>query len=465
MCAKSVSTVLLALAMVLAARSVSADGMVMQGQTTGSTVDVRATQQRALLWLRAGEDPGDPLMWEIHIQPVFDRDQGDAAWIVPFPVKPNVHEGSQGYLDELNLATSPVFIDYCEEPSCYCPGSYYDGGAAGGTEGTAAGGKSSVKVWEQGTVGNLDYVILSTGSGDDLVNWLQTEGYKVHDGLATMLVQYNTEGAFFFCSRLSATADPTLPMSVVRFVLPGMDPAIYPLRLTGLGVETGEHLTLTLWVILPDPWSGSADRNTWVADSHSWVAGPQDDHAMDPGKYEHELQSLLDQPDTDFVVTFAGSLSYNSLMSGSICTDHYDYYAPQVCASAADLGISLPQPWSAELTEIKDSNAQVVRYEGRLSPAALATDFTLQKVDLDTEPGKLQRQSIAYTNRIGMCDTECPPCPEINDGGIVGDGGVTDPGADDDDGGCALAPGESPAVPGAAMLLLLLLLGIAVRRG
>jgi len=57
-------------------------------------LEVRATEQRAILWLR-GE------YWELHIQPVFPRDAGAAAWVVPFEVQPTVFESSADFFDQL----------------------------------------------------------------------------------------------------------------------------------------------------------------------------------------------------------------------------------------------------------------------------------------------------------------------------------------------------------------------------
>ena len=52
------------LAMLLGPAAAMADGMAFT--VTGVSMDVRATEQRAVMWLRDGN-------WEIHIQPVFPR--------------------------------------------------------------------------------------------------------------------------------------------------------------------------------------------------------------------------------------------------------------------------------------------------------------------------------------------------------------------------------------------------------
>ena len=73
-----------------------ADGMAFT--VVGANLDVRATEQRAVMWLRGGE-------WEIHIQPVFPRDAGGAAWVVPFSVQPTVEPGNADFFDQLELIT------------------------------------------------------------------------------------------------------------------------------------------------------------------------------------------------------------------------------------------------------------------------------------------------------------------------------------------------------------------------
>ena len=119
----------IALGIGLAPSQASADGMVMP-EVTGGSSEVIATEQRAVLWQRDG-------IWEIHIQPVFDRQAGGAAWVVPFPVMPQVLDGNGDLMDQLELLTAPIFVSYCCEPSCYCP-SDNEYGLGGAFPGDAA---------------------------------------------------------------------------------------------------------------------------------------------------------------------------------------------------------------------------------------------------------------------------------------------------------------------------------------
>jgi hypothetical protein len=89
-------------------------------------MEVRATAQRALLWLRDGT-------WEVHIQPVFAREAGRAAWVVPFTTRPTIREGNAALLEQLEIITSPVFIASCTQHvelngGCLSAGSFTDGG-------------------------------------------------------------------------------------------------------------------------------------------------------------------------------------------------------------------------------------------------------------------------------------------------------------------------------------------------
>ncbi len=177
-----------------------------------SNLEVRATAQRAVIWLRDGT-------WEVHIQPVFDREAGGAAWVVPWPVQPTIHESNADLFDHLELLTSPAFIEFCtpqDEGGGACGAA--DMGSNGGGETKSSEG--SVIIWERGTVGQLDYVVLSAGDGDDLVGWLETNDYVVSAEAADAIVEFETEDQFFFVATLSQDADPALPHTPVRFVLP-----------------------------------------------------------------------------------------------------------------------------------------------------------------------------------------------------------------------------------------------------
>jgi hypothetical protein len=381
----------LLVALVLAPAGARGDGMAFWHVTTGGSMEVRATEQRAILWLRDTQ-------WELHIQPVFERDAGAAAWVVPFEVRPGVHEGDADLFDQLELITSPVFIEYCTHSSggsgLGCAGKMAsDSGGYGQTQ----GGSASVTVWEQGEVGDLDYVVLSASSGESLASWLEAGDYALPPGAAALISDMETEETFFFVSRVSDGVDPSKPIAPVRFVLPGYDmdhPPTYPLRLTSLGVPGGQYVELTLWVI--------AAGAPIVPTSHSF---------SDLGSWPHDGPSFDEAVDSFFDTEPPGSLAALANLTGDevaqitgshlFCSSLDWSYQ---CMSFTDLGLSVPA-WADGLDECTGWEMRVVRYLGRFTPSAMGRDLELVRGDAYA----LQGVGNVYTYSTGECEGSGDP--------------------------------------------------------
>jgi hypothetical protein len=398
---------------------------------------VKASAQRAVLWLRDGT-------WEIHIQPVFPRDPGRAAWVVPFPVRPEISLSSLAFFDELEILTSPIFFNLCYRQCC---GRDCDGGATGGGEIT--GLSAGVRVWERGTVGQLDYLVLSSRDGDSLPGWLQQNGFRVPEEAAPVLEALAEEGQFFFVARLSEAAEASKPLDPVRFVLPGVDNPAYPMRLTRLLVPEGDALDLTLWVVTP------ADR-TFGPISH-----PTDSLAgevlRDPDAYAVALGQRFFSNPAGLVLTYQEILRDNDRLDGLVCAPWGASYLPeQTCVRLENLGIDLPSAWSAEVTQIADAGLTVSRYQARPGRAAgMAQDIAFG-------PQEPRRANSNLWLTVDSCFS-CPPeeaSPQSDDSGFVHTDDelpATDAGQDPSDGqgSCSTAGG----VTAAASLLALAALG------
>ncbi|MBW2262759.1 MAG: DUF2330 domain-containing protein [Deltaproteobacteria bacterium] len=354
-----------------------ADGMAFRSVSSGGSLEVRATAQRAVMWRRS-------LVWEIHVQPVFDREVGASAWVIPFPVRPRVHESSADFFDQLELITSPVFLKYCSEDSgSGCVAAKNDGYGGGRSNGSQA----SVTIWERGEVGELDYVILSAEGGDDVAAWLADEGYSLPAGADAILAALDTEGVFFFAARLSADADPLKPLAPVRFVLPEMDPPAYPLRLTGLGAPEGEHLDLTLWVIIDQ-------EQGFLPSSHPFGYLPV--RPTDGIEFDAALDRFFEGNTARTVVCLASvRWELPTIMDGLQFCDDF-----MTCATFDDLGIEPPGEWTPELVEIRNASQSIYRYQGRFSADAMAGDLTLGPVP----PSDLPWASNVYSEHLGDCD-------------------------------------------------------------
>lgn len=332
-----------------------ADGMAFT--VVGAEMDVRATEQRAVMWLRDGD-------WEIHIQPVFPRDAGGAAWVVPFPVQPTVEQGSADFFDQLELITSPVFAKVCSEGDggLFCFGCMGDGERGGLGDGDTSG-TLRVIVWEQGKVGDLDYVILSAFGGDNLVEWLNVQGYQLPAGAQAVIADYETEGVYFFVARLAADADPQKPLAPVRFVLPGMDPPAYPMRLTALGVPPGQKLDLTLWVAFPEGMAFLPD---------SFPMGGFDAVPTDIEEFDEALdKAFAENPSGVLVPLYGGVVRWSEVLHGMFCDS-------PACISFEDLGIDKPT-WSEEVIEINNNMLWLYRFQARLTAASMDTDLAFAR--------------------------------------------------------------------------------------
>lgn len=370
-----------------------ADGCIFPS-VAGTNMEVSATKQRALVWLRDGT-------WEVHIQPVFDREQGGAAWVVPFPSLPEVSESSSELLHQLEIITTPVFIDYC-----YHTNSGGGGGCGGTMDGAnkdqeKSSAKSPVTVWTQGEVGELDYVVLSADDGDNLVTWLETHGYHLPDGSAELIADFETEGQFFFAAQLSEEADPEKAQAPVRFVLPEEDDGFYPLRLTSLAVEGDERLALTLFFAFTE-----VDGIGFMPQSHPY----EEFEGNHPNReiYDQQKEKYFeDNPSDNLLMLFGRNLQNTDALSFSRCAqDQYSYLS--FCASYDDLEVEVPErvmekvQWHDDIMEMETSGAWLYRFEGHLDAEAMSEDLFLGEVASNT----LQHKTNIYVNEIGACPSE-----------------------------------------------------------
>jgi len=364
-----------------------ADGMPFPKITAGD-LEVRATAQRAVVWLRNGT-------WEVHIQPVFDREQTGAAWVVPWPVQPIIHAGNADLFDQLELITSPAFLEYCmpaDTGGGGCGTKY--AGDNGGFDTKSAEG--SVVIWDRGTVGQLDYVVLSAGDGDDLVTWLETNEYAVSADAAAAITVFEIEEQFFFVATLSPDADPALPHVPVRFVLPDLVDGTYPLRLTGLAVPPGEALDLTLWVIAPT--EGYSQSYLPLTHSYSIPEGqPRNRDAFDAN-----LTAFFADNGADHLALLYSLDVSNDLLGDTRCVENYTSPGPgYACVSYSELGITPPAVWAPEMQAVRDGGGWLQRYQGRMDALAMTEDLVFVQ-STESMPVK----GPFYYHDTGTCPSE-----------------------------------------------------------
>jgi MYXO-CTERM domain-containing protein len=162
---------------------------------------------------------------EAHIQIEYDpnTDAENFAWIVPVMAPPTFSVGSQQLMLNLLNATVPAYgyqnqFDFCGGGDDGGWGGFdgCDGGdgAAGGTSGADSPGDGDdgattgggTEVISQQTVGAFDIVVLQATTTQDLMDWLDLNGYYADPNAAPIFDEYLAEGALFAAARLTQGA-------------------------------------------------------------------------------------------------------------------------------------------------------------------------------------------------------------------------------------------------------------------
>ena len=209
----------------------------------GPTVmPVDQTGESIVFWIDEG---GSEPFTEAHIQIQYEGNDAERfAWIIPVTNVPDVLVGSQALFDNMLAATVPTFttnsrtIGDCGGGGiCFCCGDDAAGGRidalSGGDWGTGEAGESDTsgpEILDRGIAGAFEYVTLTGDNIDEIVTWLDDNGYAQDDEAPPILQEYLDEGFVFTAVKLQSGAgvDEIHPLAI-RY--PGTEPCI-PIRLT-----------------------------------------------------------------------------------------------------------------------------------------------------------------------------------------------------------------------------------------
>jgi hypothetical protein len=203
---------------------------------------VDQTGESILFWIdRSGAEPHT----EAHIQIQYEGDAERFAWIIPVGEVPEVLVGSQALFDNMLTATVPTFssstiiVGDCDEPeSVGCGGLRGiepdeidiagEDGFGGETGGDGDG--DGPQILDRGFAGAFEYVTLTGDNVQEVVDWLEQNGYAQDDEAPPILDEYLQEGFVFVAVKLQSGAgvDEIHPLAI-RY--PGVEPCI-PIRLT-----------------------------------------------------------------------------------------------------------------------------------------------------------------------------------------------------------------------------------------
>jgi hypothetical protein len=304
--------------------------------------------------------------WDLIIRPKIAGDPSDFAWVVPFPVMPDVHPApvDENFFKDLDDMTTTYFIEENCEYYCSSGGGVGCGGMAGDESRNSDLNTGKITVWESGQVGVFEYVILSSADGESLMTWLAEHAFHVSTKAGPIIDELAREGQYFFAARVNMAAALTRYVSGVGFSMPGSVAPFYPMRLTAAAGT--ERVGFTLWVL------DEAGRS-WVPSNYPWdviEGGGSAGDELQQETYESRAAEILSAGQGDgFIIQY----STDSAQAMS-CESFHGYYIYYYDLSNA----ACRQNWvpSAEMQRVLDWGT--VRMHAEIPPSSLTRDVELR---------------------------------------------------------------------------------------
>ena len=149
---------------------------------------------------------------DMHVQVSYEGPSENFAWILPVPGEPEIFLSIDTLFSQLAIATAPLFtLNRIDEGDCRSRNGGILRGesidfAVSDTGGVDEDG-SGVNVVAQAQVGPYDTVTLQASSADELIDWLQENGYDLPDDLDAALSPYVAEDSYFVALKLAKNKD------------------------------------------------------------------------------------------------------------------------------------------------------------------------------------------------------------------------------------------------------------------
>jgi hypothetical protein len=206
--------------------------------TGPQVMPVDQTGESIIFWIdHSGSEPHT----EAHIQIQYEGDAERFAWIIPVTAVPEVLVGSQALFDNMLQATVPTFtinttsIGDCGSSFGFCFAADSAGGEfpnsfstfTTGAEGDTNGGPD---ILDRGFAGAFEYVTLTGDNVQEIVDWLDMNGYAQDPDAPPILEEYLQNDFVFVAVKLKSGAgvDEIHPLAI-RYA--GIEPCI-PIQLT-----------------------------------------------------------------------------------------------------------------------------------------------------------------------------------------------------------------------------------------
>ncbi len=167
---------------------------------------------------------------EAHIQIQYDpeADADKFAWVIPMQVLPEFAVGSERLFQNLLAGSVPSYgYNTIQEPCGDPTGGDGDGDWGGDGDGD---GDPGPEIIYQDVVGAFEIAVLQGGTIDEVMQWLDDNGYQQDPNAAPILDEYLQEGFLFVALKLAMNTEVAeIHPIVLRYQ--GNEPCV-PLRLT-----------------------------------------------------------------------------------------------------------------------------------------------------------------------------------------------------------------------------------------
>ena len=164
------------------------------------------------------------------------------SWIIPVTGVPEVGIAEAATFDQLDAATAPQFR-FINNASPVASGGSGGCGSSTGDFASASGARSfgaegvmdvdGVTVWGTSRVGNYETATISGERTEDLLEWLELNGYDIPEAASEIIGEYVEEGHLFVAFKYDPIGPGTGTLDPVVLTYEGDKPCV-PIRITSI---------------------------------------------------------------------------------------------------------------------------------------------------------------------------------------------------------------------------------------
>ncbi|MEQ1508642.1 MAG: DUF2330 domain-containing protein, partial [Myxococcota bacterium] len=189
---------------------------------------------------------------EMHVQITFEGQAPDFAWIVPVPEVPELFVTTSQLFTQVALATFPTFtLRISDDGRCREDNESTTKDTVGSYDAVASSGDDDdysgfdVDVVGTQAVGPYETVTLRGDSSEDLLGWLNAQGYILPDTFEDVLAPYVSDGSYFVALKL-APDRTTGDLAPLGLRYPGVR-ATVPVQLTSISATPDMRMEVYLF--------------------------------------------------------------------------------------------------------------------------------------------------------------------------------------------------------------------------